>query len=448
MPQKKNVREIALDILVSVEKSQAYSNLSLNHAIKENSLSAQDTGLLTELTYGTIQRKMTLDYYVRPFIKNPKKLQSWVLLLIEMTVFQMLYLDRVPDRAAIHEAVEIAKKRGHRGIASLVNGVLRSIQREGVPSFNDLKDPLEKIAVSTSHPLWLVRKWAEEFGVDQTKQMCEENLHAPVQTGRVNLTKISREDLMKKLEGEGYAVEPSLLIEEGIRCLKGNMALSSSFKEGLFSIQDESSMLVAYALAPKKNDTVLDSCAAPGGKTTHIAEKMNQTGQIYALDLHAHKTKLIDMQAKRLGLSNIVTKQMDARKTREHFEAEKFDKILVDAPCSGLGVLKRKPDAKYTKSENDLNALAKIQYDILHQVSQLVKKGGTIVYSTCTVGHDENNAVIDAFIQEHPEFEKDLTLKDRMPESVRPYIVDNSLQVLPQYFGSDGFFIASIRKKA
>ncbi|QFK70931.1 16S rRNA (cytosine(967)-C(5))-methyltransferase RsmB [Pradoshia sp. D12] len=448
MPQKKNVREVALDILVSVEKSQAYSNLSLNHAIKENELSPQDVGLLTELTYGTIQRKMTLEYYVKPFIKNPKKLQSWVLLLIEMTVFQMFYLDRVPDRAAIHEAVEIAKKRGHRGIASLVNGVLRSIQRDGVPSLDDIKDPLEKISVSTSHPLWLVRKWAEEFGVAKTKEMCEENLHAPVQTGRVNLTKISREELMEKLKSEGYMVEPSLLIEEGIRCLKGNMALSASFKEGLFSIQDESSMLVAYALAPKENDTILDSCAAPGGKTMHMAEKMNDTGQIYALDLHAHKTKLIDMQAKRLGLSNIVTKQMDARKTQEFFETEMFDKVLVDAPCSGLGVLKRKPDAKYTKSENDLSALAKIQFDILHQVSQLVKKGGTIVYSTCTVGNDENNDVIDAFIQAHPEFEKDLTLKERMPEPVRPYIMDNSLQVLPQYFGSDGFFIASIRKKA
>ncbi len=448
MPHKKNVREVALDILVSVEKSQAYSNLSLNHAIKENDLSSQDVGLLTELTYGTIQRKLTLEYYVKPFIKNPKKLQSWVLLLIEMTVFQMIYLDRVPDRAAIHEAVEIAKKRGHRGIASLVNGVLRSIQREGVPSLDAIKDPLEKISVSTSHPLWLVRKWAEELGVTKTKEMCEENLHAPVQTGRVNLTKISREELLEKLKNEGYLVEPSLLIEEGIRCLKGNMALSASFKEGLFSIQDESSMLVAYALAPQENDTILDSCAAPGGKTMHIAEKMNDSGQIYALDLHAHKTKLIDAQAKRLGLSNIVTKQMDARKTRESFEAEMFDKILVDAPCSGLGVLKRKPDAKYTKSENDLNSLAKIQFDILHQVSQLVKKGGTIVYSTCTVGYDENNAVIETFLEAHPEFEKDTTLKKRMPESVRPYIIDNSLQVLPQYFGSDGFFIASIRKKA
>ena len=448
MPNKKNVREIALDILVSVEKSQAYSNLSLNHAIKDNNLSPQDTGLLTELTYGTIQRKMTLEYYVKPFIKNPKKLQSWVLLLIEMTVFQMLYLDRVPDRAAIHEAVEIAKKRGHRGIASLVNGVLRSIQREGVPSFEEIHDPLERISVSTSHPLWLVKKWAEEFGMDRTKRMCEENLEAPVQTGRVNTTKISREELVEKLKSEGFTVEPSLLIDEGIRCLKGNMALSASFKEGLFSIQDESSMLVAYALSPKENEVILDSCAAPGGKTTHIAEKMNQTGEIYALDLHAHKTKLIDMQAKRLGLSNIVTKQMDARKATDFFEAEKFDKILVDAPCSGLGVLKRKPDAKYTKSENDLNSLSKIQLDILHQVSQLVKKGGTIVYSTCTVGHDENRAVIDAFIQEHPEFEKDLALKERMPESVRPYIMENSLQVLPQYFGSDGFFIASIRKKA
>lgn len=448
MPKKKNVREVALDILTAVEKNQAYSNLSLNHAIKENDLSGKDVGLLTELTYGTIQHQLTLDYYVAPFLKNPKKIESWVLLLIKMSVFQMIYLDRVPERAAIHEAVEIAKKRAHRGVASLVNGVLRSIQREGVPSLDEIKDPIQRISISTSHPVWLVEKWVEQFGLEETDKMCRENLQAPIQTGRVNLTKTNREDLIEKLTSEGFLVEPSLLIPEGIRCLKGNMALSNSFREGLFSIQDESSMLVANALAPGEHDYILDSCAAPGGKTTHIGEKMNGKGKIMALDLHKHKTKLIEEQANRLSLSNINTKQMDARKAREFFEPNTFDKILVDAPCSGLGVLKRKPDAKYTKKVEDLASLSKIQLNILEQVSSLVKDGGTIIYSTCTVGKEENDFVIDEFLQKHPEFEKDSQLVERMPEAVQPYIKGNRVQILPQYFGSDGFFIASIRKKA
>ncbi|MGM9932461.1 16S rRNA (cytosine(967)-C(5))-methyltransferase RsmB [Pradoshia sp.] len=448
MPQKKNVREIALDILTAVQKNKAYSNLSLNHAIKESELSSKDVGLLTELVYGTIQREMTLDYYITPFIKNPKKMQPWVLSLLKMTVFQMQYLDRVPDRAAIHEAVEIAKKRGHRGVASLVNGVLRSIQREGVPDISAIKDPLERISISTSHPLWLVKQWAQQFGLEKTEQMCEENLHAPVQTARVNSLKTTREEVLKILAEEGFTAEPSLLNEDGIRSLRGNLALSDAYKNGLISIQDESSMLVAHAVSPNGEEMVLDSCAAPGGKTTHMGERMENEGKIIALDLHAHKTKLIDEQAMRLGLSNIETRQMDARKIAEFFEPQTFDKILVDAPCSGLGVLKRKPDAKYTKTEADLHSLSAIQLTILRKVSGLVKAGGTITYSTCTVGREENEAIIDAFLEENKEFERDLTLASRLPEAVKPYVNENTVQILPQYFGSDGFFIASIRRKA
>ena len=240
----------------------------------------------------------------------------------------------------------------------------------------------------------------------------------------------------------------SLLNEDGIRSLRGNLALSDAYKNGLISIQDESSMLVAHAVSPNGEEMVLDSCAAPGGKTTHMGERMENEGKIIALDLHAHKTKLIDEQAMRLGLSNIETRQMDARKIAEFFEPQTFDKILVDAPCSGLGVLKRKPDAKYTKTEADLHSLSAIQLTILRKVSGLVKAGGTITYSTCTVGREENEAIIDAFLEENKEFERDLTLASRLPEAVKPYVNENTVQILPQYFGSDGFFIASIRRKA
>ncbi|MBT2756064.1 16S rRNA (cytosine(967)-C(5))-methyltransferase RsmB [Mesobacillus foraminis] len=444
---RKNVRETALELLDSVEKNQAYSNLLLNNAIEKNKIDKKDTGLLTELIYGTLQRRMTLDFYLDPFIKNNSKLEKWVLQLLRLTLYQMVYLDRVPDRAAIFEAVEIAKRRGHKGIAGVVNGVLRSIQRQGLPSLDAISDPTEKLAIETSHPVWLVKRWVSQFGHEKTKEMCEMNLTAPLQTARVNVTRISVEDCLLQLDKEGFLVEPSPIIPEAIKCLRGNLAASNTFKEGLLTIQDESSMLAAYALGVKKDDRILDACAAPGGKSTHIAEKLQNSGKVLSLDLHEHKVKLIAENAGRLGLTNIETKKLDSRTIQGHIEAETFDSILLDAPCSGLGVMRRKPDMKYTKREEDLSRLQQIQLDLLEAVSPLVKKGGTIVYSTCTVDREENQETVRLFLEKNPGFEGDLSLADRMPEAVRPLIRGYDIQILPQDLGSDGFYIACLQRK-
>ncbi|TCN25667.1 16S rRNA (cytosine(967)-C(5))-methyltransferase RsmB [Mesobacillus foraminis] len=444
---RKNVRETALELLDSVEKNQAYSNLLLNNAIEKNKIDKKDTGLLTELIYGTLQRRMTLDFYLDPFIKNNSKLEKWVLQLLRLTLYQMVYLDRIPDRAAIFEAVEIAKRRGHKGIAGVVNGVLRSIQRQGLPSLGAISDPTEKLAIETSHPVWLVKRWVSQFGYEKTKEMCEMNLTAPLQTARVNVTRISVEDCLLQLEKEGFLVEPSPIIPEAIKCLRGNLAASNTFKEGLLTIQDESSMLAAYALGVKKDDRILDACAAPGGKSTHIAEKLQNSGKVLSLDLHEHKVKLIAENAGRLGLTNIETKKLDSRTIQGHIEAETFDSILLDAPCSGLGVMRRKPDMKYTKREEDLSRLQQIQLDLLEAVSPLVKKGGTIVYSTCTVDREENQETVRLFLEKNPGFEGDLSLADRMPEAVRPLIRGYDIQILPQDLGSDGFYIACLQRK-
>lgn len=445
--KKKNVRETALELLDTIEKNQAYSNLLLHHAIEKNYLPTKDIGLLTELTYGTLQRKMTLDYYLKGFLKKANKMENWVKNLLRLTLYQMVYLDKIPDRAAIFEAVEIAKKRGHKGIASMVNGVLRSIQREGLPSLTSIEDTVERLAIETSHPHWLIKRWVEQFGFEKTKEMGEVNLTAPLQTARVNTTRITREECAKRLVEEGFQIELSPIIPEAIRALKGNLASSSAFKEGMLTIQDESSMLVAYALGVTKDETVLDACAAPGGKSTHIAEKMNNSGQVISLDLHEHKVKLINDNAGRLGLHNIKTRTMDSRQASENFPPEFFDRILLDAPCSGLGVMRRKPDMKYTKKEQDLSQLSKIQQKLLESVSPLVKKGGVLVYSTCTVDREENENTVANFLIHHPDFEGDPDFKDRMPEAVRPLISGFDLQVLPQDFGSDGFYIACLRKK-
>jgi 16S rRNA (cytosine967-C5)-methyltransferase len=255
------------------------------------------------------------------------------------------------------------------------------------------------------------------------------------------------EQVIHQLEQEGVEVVRGEVVEEAIKAKKGNLARTQTFQEGYITIQDESSMLVAKALGVREHDRVLDSCAAPGGKSTHIAELMNNTGQVVSLDIHEHKVKLIEEQAKRLRLTNIATHVLDSRNVANYFADETFDKILVDAPCSGFGVIRRKPDIKYAKTEADIPTLAKLQLEILTAAAPLLKKGGTLVYSTCTIDEEENGDVIAEFLSRHPEFIVDETLKERLPEKVRPYVNNGQLRLLPHYFDSDGFFIASLRKK-
>ncbi|PFK46079.1 16S rRNA (cytosine(967)-C(5))-methyltransferase [Bacillus cereus] len=442
---RQNVRELALDGLMQVEKSGAYSNLLLNNLIEKSEIDRKDIGLLTEIVYGTIQRRDTLDYYLQPFLK--KKVEAWVKVLLRLSLYQMIYLDRVPERAVIHEAVEIAKRRGHKGIAGMVNGVLRSIQREGVPSVEEIQDPVKRLAVAMSHPEWLVQEWVSAYGLETAQKMCEVNMLPPVSAARVNVDKATVEEAIALLENEGIQAKYGDLSEDAIQIEKGNVAHTEAFQKGILSIQDESSMLVARALEPSEGDAVLDSCAAPGGKTTHIAERLKGTGKVTSLDLHPHKVRLIEQQAKRLNLENVESKALDARKVQEHFVNESFDKILVDAPCSGFGVIRRKPDIKLGKEKGDSERLSTIQLSILEKVAPLLKTGGRLVYSTCTIEKIENEQVIERFLQEHPEFEWDTTMKGRMPEKLHPYINEGQVQILPHYFATDGFYIACLRKK-
>ncbi|PEY41337.1 16S rRNA (cytosine(967)-C(5))-methyltransferase [Bacillus cereus] len=442
---RQNVRELALDGLMQVEKSGAYSNLLLNNLIEKSAIDRKDVGLLTEIVYGTIQRRDTLDYYLQPFLR--KKVEAWVKVLLRLSLYQMLYLDRVPERAVIHEAVEIAKRRGHKGIAGMVNGVLRSIQREGVPALEEIQDPIKRLAVATSHPEWLVQEWTTAYDLETAKKMCEVNMLPPVSAARVNVDKGTVEEAISLLENEGIEAKRGDLSEDAIQIEKGNVAHTKAFQKGFLSIQDESSMLVARALEPAEGDKVLDSCAAPGGKTTHIAERLKGTGQVMSLDLHSHKVRLIQQQAQRLNLENVETKALDARKVQEHFANESFDKILVDAPCSGFGVIRRKPDIKLGKEKGDSERLSTIQLSILEKVAPLLKTGGRLVYSTCTIEKIENEQVIERFLQEHPEFEWDTTMEERMPEKLHPYINEGQVQILPHYFATDGFYIACLRKK-
>lgn len=439
-----NVRDAALSILLAVDKHQAYSNLLLNQTIQKYKITdAKDRGLLTEITYGTLQHKLTLDYYLEPFLRG--KIDLWVRWLLRMSLYQMHYLTRIPAHAAVNEAVEIAKRRGHKGIASVVNGVLRSILRQGVRDTAEIEDATERLSVETSHPLWLVERWVEMYGYEQTKEMLEENNIPPVQTVRVNSTKATVEEVLAAFTDEGLTVKQSELMPECIHILSGQAARSKTFKEGLVTIQDESSMVPANVLNPEPGMRVLDMCAAPGGKTTHLAEKMQNEGTIIALDLHPHKLDLIDENTARLGLDIVQTAPMDGRKASGFFEKESFDAILVDAPCSGLGVMRRKPDIKYTKREEDLGNLQTIQLAILDNAAELLKSGGRLVYSTCTVDKRENEETVQAFLAKHPEMEAEQI--QNLPEKLLTNRAEGMLQIFPQDFGSDGFFVAAFRKK-
>lgn len=444
---KTNVRNVALEILLQIEKNQAYSNLLLNQMIKKHEVKGKDVGLLTEIVYGTIQRRDTLDFYLTPFLKKSKKLDVWVRILLRLSLYQMVYLDRVPERAIFFEAVEIAKKRGHKGTASLVNGVLRSVQRDGLPSLDQLTDDVEKIAIETSHPIWLVKRWVEQIGIEETRKMCEVNCTPPEQTARINTMKTTKEELIHMLKEDGIEATEGSVSVDAIKAVRGNLANAKAFKEGYFTIQDESSMLVARALGVELDDQILDSCAAPGGKTTHIAQILQNTGKVVSLDLHEHKIKLINEAVNRLDIENVETKALDSRKAGEIFGAESFDKILVDAPCSGFGVIRRKPDIKYSKSASDNQNLAKIQLDILTEVSSLLKKDGILVYSTCTIDYEENEGVIKTFLEQNKDFMLDETIENYLPEIVKPYIKNGQLQLYPHYFGTDGFYIARLRKQ-
>lgn len=439
-----------MDILTRVEQEGAYSNLQLNSALQRASLSKEDAGLATELVYGTVSRLITLDYFLNRFVsKGMNKLQPWVRNLLRLSLYQIQYLDRIPPHAVVNEAVNLAKRRGHQGISGMVNGVLRNVLRsrdqlvlpEGL-------SPAERISLQHSHPQWLVERWILQYGEQVAEDICRANNEAPSVSVRVNTTMISREDLIREMEAEGMEVAPSPLTPEGILVKSGgNMALTGWYRDGQLSVQDESSMLVGDAVGPASGMKVLDCCAAPGGKTAHLAELMRDQGEVIANDLHEHKQRLIQEQAERLGLDAIKTVTGNALDLVKMYPPASFDRILLDAPCSGLGVIRRKPDLKWAKTAGDIKEISSLQYELLESVSSLLREGGILVYSTCTIEPQENEATVERFLRNHPGFgipDEASASWRRLQETALPR--GGGIQILPQHFHSDGFYIARIQR--
>lgn len=429
-------RSLALATLLEVFQEGAYSNLALNKQLAASSLSPADKHLATELVYGTVDRKITLEWQLAHFIEDREKMDSWVYVLLLLSLYQLLYLDKIPDHAVVNEAVDIAKKRSQTGADRLVNAVLRQILRNGLVNFDSIKRKNKRYSIQYSLPVWLVKKMIDEFGEERAVAIFESLFVRNKASLRV--TDLSRkEEIKKELKAENSLLAPSALVKSA-----GHFAGTKLFETGAITIQDESSQLVAPTLKIEGQERILDACAAPGGKTTHIASYLT-TGKVTALDLYDHKLDLIRSNAERLHVADkIETKKMDATQVHKHFPASSFDKILVDAPCSGIGLIRRKPDIKYNKENADFASLQTIQLKILDSVCQTLTKGGIITYSTCTIFSEENFQVVDKFLESHPDFEQ-VSLIHEKTEIMK----EGCLLITPEQFGTDGFFISQFRKK-
>ena len=434
MTKVETARSLALAVLEDVLVNQAYSNIALNKHLKGSQLSAADKGLVTEIVYGTVARKLTLEWYLSHFIEDRDKLDNWLYILLLLSAYQLRYLDKVPNHAVVNEAVELAKAR-KKGSEKLVNAILRRILREGWPDIDSIKRKNKRDSIAYSLPVWLVSKLKEEYGEERAQAIFESLLVR--NKASIRVTDLSRKEEIKAvLEATDSPLAATGLVKE-----QGHFAGHDLFVEGAITIQDESSQLVAPTLDLQGDEQVLDACAAPGGKTAHMASYLT-SGKVTALDLYDHKLDLIQENAQRLGVADRVqTQKLDARKVHEFFGKDSFDKILVDAPCSGIGLLRRKPDIKYNKETADFATLQQIQLEILGSVCQTLRKGGIITYSTCTIVSEENFHVVEAFLESHPEFKQ-----VKLEHECKDILKDGCILITPELYGSDGFFISQFRK--
>ena len=434
-------RYLVVDMLDRVMRQHAYSNLTLNQVLSHHALTKRDQRLLTQLFNGVLQHRLTLEYWLAPFIRG-KQLTPWVHELLLSALYQMHYLDRIPDRAVFSETIEIAKQRGHAGIRRFVTGVLHAIQRQGVRPISAITDPEKRLSVTASVPQWLVRQLVAERGFPRTERMLATVNEPPVQSVRL-VHPADREKVIRDLQQASLTITPSPIAPDGLRVTGGFVPATAAFQRGLITVQDESAQLAVDALAVQPADQVLDACAAPGGKTTQIAGKLT-TGQVTALDLHAHKVKLIKQNATRCGLAARVTaRQLDARQTAATFASGYFDRILVDAPCSGIGLLRRKPEIRYMKTAADSEQLHVIQGAILDAVAPTLRVGGRLVYSTCTILQQENEGTVTAFLARHPEYALE---RVQTTKNVKEQRETDVLTIYPDDFMTDGFFIATLRR--
>lgn len=425
----------AVKLLGKTFSKGGYSNILLDKTLKEADMSNQDKALCSAIYYGVLERKITLDFIISGYSKiKLSKINPVVLNILRSGIYQLKFMDNIPDSAAVNESVNIAKKLKLQKLSGFVNAVMRSFIRDG-KEIKYPKDSLNKMSIKYSVPLWLAKMLYDNYSESQVRSLLESSVEKPPVTVRLNNLKGEQAQLLSQMS----SLEPKPSYVDGCFEIKnGSVTEEESFKNGLFHVQDIASQLCCMALDPKPCEIVLDVCSAPGGKAFTMAELSEDKAEIYAFDIHEHRVRLIQSGADRLGIKSIKPTQGDAQKYDEKIPLA--DKILCDVPCSGLGVIRRKPEIKY-KNYEEFERLPDIQYRILENAAKYLKVGGELVYSTCTVNPAENGEVIKKFLREHNNF-KGISFLEELGQPFGNFAVT----LFPENFASDGFFISKIKR--
>lgn len=456
-------RAVALSILLSSRRTDA----ALDELIEQQAPSVsqlRDRSFVMELVYGVLRRQETIDWRLDAVLSKPlHRLPAVVQMLLRLGAYQLLFLDRTPASAAVNETVRLAKayaKQLRRDWSGLVNGVLRNLIRVPVPPFPDpAVHPALSLSVRYGIPEWLTERWIDRMGLERAESACRASNRVPSVTLRVNANRLTREELLKRLGQGGIAARPAVLSPVGAVLEKGQDITSlPGFQTGDFYVEDEAAQLIPPILDPQPGDTILDACAAPGGKTTHLAELMNDRGTIYAVDRRASRLDLLQQNCRRLGVQSIVPIVGDVRKTSEWSKIVArrpnlqdgpplFDRILVDAPCSGVGVLRRHPEAKWRTDSSAFDRHRKLQAEILTSVASCLRPGGVLVYSTCSTETEETEEVVRRFCEAYPGWMRE-SVAPWLPPGALPFVtICGALSTMGNECGMDGFYAARLRKK-
>ena len=440
----KSARETALNVLYQVESRKAFADLLLGQALKQGSLDPRDAALATELVNGTLRWRMRLDWILSHYVRaGLETLTPWVRNILRLGLYQLAFLDKIPPHAAVDESVKLAKKYANPGAAGLVNAVLRRLLRED----NELPDPermladkVEGLCTATSHPRWLVERWVERFGQEEARELLMADNRARPLGLRVNMLHTDRETLRRALEARGITTEASPYSKYALRAM-GNLVPAEvpEFQQGHFFVQDESETLVVELLDPQPGETILDLCAAPGGKTTHIQEIRRNQGTVIAVDVQEPRLARIQENVDRLGLEGVQIVLADGLEYRPE---SPVDRVLVDAPCSGLGVLARRSDARWRKTPESLKQILPLQRALLDAAARHLRPGGVLVYSVCSFELEETFAQVQGFLKRNPEF-----VLDPVPAEFSAVAEDGALLLLPNRHGTDGAFAARFVRK-
>ncbi len=443
-----NSREVAAEAMMEIMEEGAYNNMALRRLLRQNgAMPPKDRALVTEIVNGTLRNLYYIDHVVNQFSKTKtEKMKPWVLAVLRTAVYQMYFM-KTPDSAACNEAVKLIDERGLAPLKGFVNGVLRTVAREKENIVLPKEGTAEFLSIQYSHPLWLIKMWLAYFGYEETQKLCQADNLPPDVTIRVNTLKIEKDLLQKEMEKGGITVADGRLLPFALHLKKtADIGSLKTFTDGLFHVQDESSQLAVEILNPQKGEAILDLCAAPGGKSFTIAQKMENKGKLICGDIYEHKIELIAEGAKRLGITIIGPRQQDATQYNEEY-ADKFDRVLVDAPCSGLGLMGKKPDIRLKKNGDEIDHLVPIQRKILENGASYVKQGGILVYSTCTLCKKENEKNVEWFLNNHPDFIGEDISEFLPQELLQETAKKGYLTLLPHKSNTDGFFIAKLKRK-